>query len=103
MKTRFAPHRHRGRATRLCLQDLPGLKRLRLGMCKLTSEHLAVIAELKQLEELSLEDAGVEDKTIEPLKKLPNLRRISLERTKVSKRMFPGIRGDWDDRRPCRN
>jgi Leucine-rich repeat (LRR) protein len=86
-----------------CLQDLPGLKRLRLGKCNLTAEHLEAIAELKQLEELSLEDAGVVDKTVEPLKKLPKLRRISLERTNVSKGMFSEIGGDWNDRRPWRS
>lgn len=86
-----------------CLQGLPGLKRLRLGKCNLTAEHLEVIAELKQLEELSLEDDRVVDKTVEPLKKLPNLKRISLERTNVSKGMFSKIGGDWDDRRPWRS
>ena len=36
-----------------CLQHLPDLKRLRLGKCNLTTEHLEAITEIKQLEELS--------------------------------------------------
>ena len=85
------------------LHDLNGLKRLRLGGCHLNVAHMNILSEMPQLEALSFEDRGIDDKTIEPLRKLPNLKQISLERTKASKQTFASIRGDWDDNRPWRN
>lgn len=84
------------------LKNLPGLTRLRLGGCNLTQAHMVAIAEIGQLEELSLEDS-LDDQAIAPLQKLPKLQRISLERTGASERPFANIRGDWDERRPWRN
>lgn len=84
------------------LRKLKGLTRLRLGMCNLTRAHFEAIAELRGVEELSIEDKGVNDRVIEPLAKLPKLRRISLERTKASDKVFANIRGDWDANRPIR-
>lgn len=84
------------------LQGLTNLKRLRLGMCNLQQSHMAVIAEQHQLEELSLEGAGITDVTIAPLTKLPKLWRISLERTKATGSRLRATPGDWDERRPYR-
>ena len=64
---------------------------------------MSEIAELSQLEELSLEDRSIDDAVIEPLKKLPNLKRINLERTQASDKPFSAIRGDWEDSRPYRS
>ena len=85
------------------LRTLPSLKRLHLGGCKLTLDHLQAIAELRQLEELSLEDQSIDDAAVEPLKKLQNLKRINLERTKASSGTFSSIRGDWEAIRAYRS
>lgn len=85
------------------LQQLPNLRRLRLGQCQLTKEHMAAIAQLAHLEELSLEDFSLDDEAIEPLNALARLRRINLERTSASDSVFRNIRGDWDTNRPFRN
>jgi len=85
------------------LKALSGLKRLRLGRCLLNHAHMKAIAELRQIEELSFEDDSIDNVAIEPLSELPNLRRISLKRTRVSGSRFRDIQGDWDEWRPWRN
>lgn len=84
------------------LQELKALKRLRLGKCNLKRSHMAAIAESSQLEELSFEGNEITDETVEPLNRLPQLRRISLERTSASGDGLRATRGDWDDNRPYR-
>jgi hypothetical protein len=80
------------------LQRFPHLKRLRLDYCELTIEHMNVIAELAELEELSLYSNPLDDKAIQPLKRLRRLRMINLDGTNVSDEEFEKIRGDWIQR-----
>jgi hypothetical protein len=77
------------------LKRFGNLRRLRLDCCYLTKEHIAVLAELTQLEELSLEYNPLDDAAIAPLHRLPRLRTIYLDDTEVSDGQFRNIRGDW--------
>jgi hypothetical protein len=59
---------------------------------------MAIIAELSQLEELSLDSNPLDDAAIQPLKRLQRLRMINLDGTNVSDEQFEKIRGDWIER-----
>jgi hypothetical protein len=77
------------------LKRFDRLRRLRIDCCNLGKDHIAVLADLTQLEELSLEYNPLDDAAIAPLHRLPRLRLINLDNTEVSDRQFENIRGDW--------
>jgi hypothetical protein len=80
------------------LKQLPRLRRLGLERCELTKEHVAVLATLSQVEELSLYDNPLDDTAVAPLGKLPRLKLLDLDGTEVSSGAFPGIRGGFKPR-----
>lgn len=69
----------------------PGkIKRLKLRRCSLTTADLKTIAEMKQLVELGLDDhKGVDDNTLPIIANLPNLEILSISRCGVTAKSIP--------------
>jgi hypothetical protein len=83
------------------LKDLPNLKQLTLGQrlaykppTTLSDETLAVLAEMKTLETLQLEEARLKPEALRRLKDLPDLKKLVLEGIDIPEADIEALRRD---------
>ncbi len=83
------------------LKDLPNLKQLTLGQrlaykppTSVSDETLSVLAEMKTLESLQLEEARLKPDALRRLKELPDLKKLILEGIDIPEADVEGLRRD---------
>jgi hypothetical protein len=83
------------------LKDLPNLKQLTLGQrlaykppTTLSDETLAVLAEMKTLETLQLEEARLKPEALRRLKEVPELKKLVLEGIDIPEADIEALRRD---------